>query len=501
MLAQIAARNQADRASADQKISAPPESGAEQISYEQFRYFAENLPTLCWMANADGYIFWYNRRWHEYCGSTPEQMQGWGWQSVHDPAVLPDVLERWRGSIATGKPFEMTFPLRGADGIFRPFLTRILPMRGDDGRIVRWFGVNTDVSAQVEAEARLTAANREYQAIAAERDALLGQLCEGVIITDPEGRIKFVNAAAVELHGVERLDVEPDQYVVSYSLFTEAGDEHPVDDLPLTRAVRHHETVQDAHWRIRRPDGTDVIALGNAQPYYRDDGTMIGAVLTIRDDTRRHVAAVALEEAVRAKEMLLQELNHRIKNSLQLVSSLLTLQANRSKSLELKQGLIEAGRRISVVASLHERLYSFGLHDRVDISEYLRELAAETIAALDSGQAVDLRFVPAPDVRLALDRAVPLALIISELMTNALKYAFAEGVGGTIDLAIKERDGKIEIILADDGAGLPDDFQPARSAGLGMRIVTALTRQIGGELTIIERAKGAGFRLMLPVEV
>ena len=79
-----------------------------------FRLFADNLPTLAWMADADGSIVWYNRRWHEYCGTTPEQMQGWGWQSVHDPAMLPNVLARWRASIATGSPFEMTFQSCGA---------------------------------------------------------------------------------------------------------------------------------------------------------------------------------------------------------------------------------------------------------------------------------------------------------------------------------------------------------------------------------------------------
>src|SRR3954467_8242033 len=75
-------------------------------------------------------------------------MEGWGWQSVHDPAVLPAVLERWKGAIATGEPFEMTFPLRGADGVFRPFLTRVVPIRDAFGRVTRWFGVNIEVSAQ-----------------------------------------------------------------------------------------------------------------------------------------------------------------------------------------------------------------------------------------------------------------------------------------------------------------------------------------------------------------
>ena len=119
----------------------------------QFRTLADAIPTLAWTARPDGHIDWYNARWYEYTGTTPEQMKGWGWQSVHDPAVLPRVLERWQGSVATGEPFEMTFPLRGADGRFRPFLTRVVPLRDADGRVARWIGTNTDVSAEREARA------------------------------------------------------------------------------------------------------------------------------------------------------------------------------------------------------------------------------------------------------------------------------------------------------------------------------------------------------------
>ncbi len=121
----------------------------------QFGTLAEWIPQLAWMANPDGHIFWYNRRWYEYTGTTLEQMQGWGWQEVHDPEVLPSVLEKWKGSIATGTAFDMVFPLRGADGVFRPFLTRVLPLKDLQGRVIRWFGTNTDISEQRRAEEQL----------------------------------------------------------------------------------------------------------------------------------------------------------------------------------------------------------------------------------------------------------------------------------------------------------------------------------------------------------
>jgi len=119
---------------------------ALQESEEQFRTLINSMPTLAWWARGDGYIMWYNRRWYEFTGTTPEQMEGWGWQSVHDPEMLPYVTERWTSSIATGEPFEMELPLRRSDGVYQTFLTRVLPLKNSDGKISRWFGTNTDIS-------------------------------------------------------------------------------------------------------------------------------------------------------------------------------------------------------------------------------------------------------------------------------------------------------------------------------------------------------------------
>jgi PAS domain S-box-containing protein len=121
-------------------------------SEARFRLLAETIPQLAFMARPDGHVFWYNRRWYEYTGTTPERMEGWGWQAVHHPEALPRVVERWRASIATGAPFDMVFPLRGADGAFRPFLTRINPLADAGGAVVMWFGTGTDIADQKRAE-------------------------------------------------------------------------------------------------------------------------------------------------------------------------------------------------------------------------------------------------------------------------------------------------------------------------------------------------------------
>ncbi len=127
---------------------------------EQFRVLADSIPQLAWMANPDGSIIWYNRRWYEYTGTTFEQMKGWGWRSVHNPEWLPAVTAKYKDCMKSGEPFEMAFPLRGADGEFRLFLTLASPVRDKAGTIVRWFGTNTDIDAQRKAETGLRQAEK-----------------------------------------------------------------------------------------------------------------------------------------------------------------------------------------------------------------------------------------------------------------------------------------------------------------------------------------------------
>ena len=114
-------------------------------SEEELRALADSIPQLAWVARADGHASWFNRGWYEYTGSAPGQPEGWGWQDAHDPRALPGFLERWRACLASGTSFEMEHALRGADGRFRWFLTRVRPIRDAGGAVVRWFGTSTDV--------------------------------------------------------------------------------------------------------------------------------------------------------------------------------------------------------------------------------------------------------------------------------------------------------------------------------------------------------------------
>jgi PAS domain S-box-containing protein len=136
------------------------------IPDSEFRKLAEHIPTLCWIADRAGYIVWYNTKWYEYTGTTASDMEGWGWQSVHDLTALPDILEQWKAAISAAEPCEMVFTIRGADGVLRPFLTRISPAFDEDGTVANWYGVNIDISLQVKAEDAVAKSEARFRLLA-----------------------------------------------------------------------------------------------------------------------------------------------------------------------------------------------------------------------------------------------------------------------------------------------------------------------------------------------
>jgi PAS domain S-box-containing protein len=119
----------------------------------RFRTLANNIPQLAWMADEKGSIFWYNDRWFDYTGTNLDEMAGWGWKKVHHPDRVQGVVDKITRCFKTGEIWEDTFPLRGRDGNYHLFLSRAVPIRDPSGKVVRWFGTNTDISASEESGA------------------------------------------------------------------------------------------------------------------------------------------------------------------------------------------------------------------------------------------------------------------------------------------------------------------------------------------------------------
>lgn len=129
-------------------------------SENRLKQLANTIPQLAWIADSDGWINWYNDRWYDYTGTSSMEMEGWGWQKVHDPNTLPKVMAQWKHSIDTGETFQMTFPLLSKDGVFHPFFTLVSPLRNDSGKVIQWFGTNTDVTELQKVQDELSESNR-----------------------------------------------------------------------------------------------------------------------------------------------------------------------------------------------------------------------------------------------------------------------------------------------------------------------------------------------------
>ncbi len=168
---------------------------ALEESEEKLRLLADTIPQLAWMARPDGHIFWYNRRSYEYTGMTQAQLDGWGWQALLDPDRASVVLDGWRGAIASGDPFEMVFDLKGADGQFRPFLTRVNPLKAEDGRVRYWFGTNTDIADQKRAEIALRESEQRFRQLADAMPQIVWR-------ARPNGEIDYHNRRWYEFTGL-----------------------------------------------------------------------------------------------------------------------------------------------------------------------------------------------------------------------------------------------------------------------------------------------------------
>jgi two-component sensor histidine kinase len=203
-----------------------------------------------------------------------------------------------------------------------------------------------------------------------------------------------------------------------------------------------------------------------------------------------------LRAAVEQRELLLQELDHRVSNSLQLVMSMLHLQAAASENLDVRRQLQEASSRIAAIARAHRRLQPRGDAGLIELAGYLGEVCADLEGAV--GACAFTALLPAP-LAVPTARAVSIAIVLTELVTNAAKHAYPEGETGAIRVRL-ETDGAdgLRLAVADDGPGLPAGFAAADSSGLGMRIALALTQQLGGRLDIGEGGPGAEFALVLP---
>ena len=490
----------------------------------QFHTLSESISQLAWMANSDGHIFWYNRRWYEYTGTTLEQMEGWGWQSSHDPNELPKVLERWSASIATGTPFEMTFPLKRHDGQFRTFLTRVEPVKDEEGRVVRWFGTNTDITEQKKAEAAMRISEIRYR-------RLFEAARDGVLILDGRtGQITDANPYMMEVLGRTHADVLGRE-LWEIGVFTDATESRAVMAELQTRGyVRYDDLPLESKSGQRR----EVEVVANV---YQENGQRV-IQCNIRDITERKKLqdelkgsadelqkfANALSESDRRKNEFIATLAHELRNPLAPIRNGLQLikLSGANGTVERARSMME--RQVTQLVRL--------VDDLLDVSRITRgkiELRRERVgmqAVIDAAvetshplieQAGHELVVTVPDEPIFVDGdATRLAQVVLNLLTNSAKYTHR---GGHIRLTVR-RDGEaVAVSVADDGIGIPPAMldkvfvmfaqvdrtleKTTGGLGIGLSLVKGLVEMHGGTIEARSEGEGKGseFVVRLPVAV
>jgi PAS domain S-box-containing protein len=346
---------------------------------------------------------------------------------------------------------------------------------------------------------------------------ILENIDEHAIYTlDAKGKVTGWGAGAQKLLGYSAEEALGQQYS-TFATLEDRRNGQP--ERELAEAAASGRCCSDS-WRLRR-DGTLLWTSGVVSAVKDECGQVVGFVRVARDrteekmfaDAREQVAA-ELEDSVaertrqleatveelrrkseeaeahaevvsrnlREKEVLLREIHHRVKNNLQVVQSLLKMRARLLPDGEMREAFETTVERVNAMALLHERLYQMPNIEGIPLSNYLRDLFRDLFAStsLEPGQ-VHLR-LHADDIPLQLDFGIPFGLLMNELLCNSLKHAFPDGRRGNISVSVRRVEGAVRLIVKDDGRGLPENFNPAASGSMGLKLAASLARQLGGTL-------------------
>ncbi len=549
-----------------QDITARKEAEAKFVEQqEQFLTLAESIPQLAWMAGPDGYIHWYNRRWYEYTGATREEMEGWGWQSVHDPDVLPRVLERWKASIASGEPFDMVFPLRGADGVFRPFLTRVMPQLNQGGQVIQWFGTNTDIDEVKRAEAALRRSEQRarflaqasadfaeltdykstLQKVAAIAVPAFADWC-AVDLINSNGAlqrlvVKHTDPAKVRLAHelMERYPPQPDDpYGVPYVVRT--GKAQMIEEIADSLLV---ETARDEeHLRIASELGLKSYicvpmrskgkTLGVLTFVMAESGRLYNTDdLLAAEDLGRRAAIVienaglyrALQDAARRKDEFLATLAHELRNPLAPIrAGLHALKLAKNDPVIAEDASTMMNRQLNHMVRLVDDLLDVSRitrgklelrMERVELTTVVQN-AVEASRPLIDQQGHELTLVLPPTTVFLDADPTRLAQVLENLLNNAAKYSEK---GSHIMLTAVQEDEEIVLSVKDTGIGILPNHLPGifemfsqvdtalekaqGGLGIGLSLVKGLVEMHGGKIEARSEGPGQGSQFVVRLPI
>jgi PAS domain S-box-containing protein len=304
-----------------------------------------------------------------------------------------------------------------------------------------------------------------------------------IFLTDLEGRVISWNGGAERLLGWTEAEILGQS---SFRIFVP-------EDLASGAATRELEQAategraENERWHLRK-DGSRFWGSGIMTAMHDDAGKLLGFGKIMRDRTAQRQLEAQLRASLQDKDVLLKEVYHRVKNNLQVVCSLLDLQADTLADPQARAVFDDCQRRIQAMALVHEALYQSSSLARVHVGNYARRLAVDLLRA----QSVELErlrlTVEADEVWLPAEKAVPCGLILNELLTNCVKHAFPAGRAGEIRLTVRaDAEAQVTLAVGDDGVGVPPAVEFRQTDSLGLQLVCLLTEQLGGTIALERR--------------
>jgi PAS domain S-box-containing protein len=314
---------------------------------------------------------------------------------------------------------------------------------------------------------------------------LLEKLPAGAYTCDPAGLITYVNPQAIQLWGrAPKLNDPVDRFCGSFKLFTTEGTPIAHDQCWMALALMRNQAYNGREIVIERPDGRRLTALAYANPIQDEARRLLGAVNVLVDITERKQAEERLQASLHEKEVLLKEVHHRVKNNLQIIVSLLFLQSDQLKDPEDVTLFEDTQNRVKSMALVHESLYRTGDLAHFNFARYIERLSKDLLKSqTPAGSHINLR-TELDEIAFDVDTAIPCGLILNELLTNALKYAFPDGRSGDIHIRLQAEGEYVTLRVRDTGIGFPEGFDFRKTESLGLQLVNMLTEQLGGTLTL-----------------
>lgn len=456
-------------------------------SEEKYQLLVENAPSVLWKTSEKGITVFISSNIKEVYGFTPEEIYTEGYKSwlsrIHHED-LQKVKKSYKTLFSKGEKFDIEYRIKRKDGewIWLHDLANVV--REEKGERYA-YGVFTDITERKQAEQALRESEKKYR-------TFFKTVRDCVFITSKDGRWMDLNDAAVEMFGYE--SKEELRKVKIPDLYAKAEDRRQHIKL-IEKQGYEKENPAD----LKKKDGSIIHTLITTVPVTNGQGTVVAFQGTIRDITKQQKAKERIKQNLKEKEVLLQEIHHRVKNNLSVITSLLNLQANKiTNKKQAVQAFQETKNRIYSMALVHEKLYTSQDFSNIDMKSYVKSVSRQLTGAYSSGKEMTLD-VNVSNVFLTINKAVPCGLILNELVTNAIIHGFSRRRKGIIRISFRMMKNKnCEFIVQDNGSGLPPDTDIQTTDSFGLKLVYLLTKQIDGTVQIT-RKDGTRFRIVFPV--